>query len=381
MVNTSLVLNRNDRQKDFRGTILLFLLIIGLLVVFAYRFEPRPAMDLARYYASIEAGDVDRFNADIYGDRQSADFFVVYLMNFLVRCGVSSHCLGAICALIYFGLLAKISLIWSQKGCVFQRPVLLFIAFVFSGYFLGFTGVRQGIANLVLVLALSYFAFGENKKAIFSAVFAGLIHFSLIPIIALLVISVACSRKCVYTISIVLCVSSFFFPAIIGGVQSSLVSLGGIGGPIASKIDAYVFSGGATFDEVLYFLSTGRESYTQECFWAGSRWWVVQGFVAVIAMVFVALFQKRFFKISFSMIDVDKFVLLLFAYLIFTIHAPAIPMRAIAIMKYVFVLCAIPIATKTNNMIVQFFVVVFWGLALLASFSGQEILIFIKGGY
>ncbi|MCD8283492.1 MAG: EpsG family protein [Opitutae bacterium] len=362
---------------------LIFALCFALVMaILAFRFEPSPGMDLARYYATIESGNLSQYSVDAYGDAAYADIVVAEVMSFLVRHNISSHFLGAICGFIHFFLLAKIASLWSGKVTASNSIYPLFIVLFLSGFLLGFTGVRQSLANQCFILGVIYWDFGDKKRAAIFSILSPLIHFSLIPIVCLFWVANLSSKKLAYAISGALCVAGLLFYQIVNVIQAIFSRIGGIFSAISSKIDSYIFNAaaGEGFIGVVKAAWTGDERYIDSCYWAGSRWWVAQSFWIVGCTALLIVFKQREIKLSFLKDSCTKFLFMLFGYCVFTFQAPAIPLRSFGLIKTLGILAIFPLAFRYRKPFAVLVIAVLLAFGLLANFSGKEILQLLRGG-
>ena len=372
---------RSNHLPSPKASVLVLCVIVAVIAVLAYRFEPSSGMDLAKYYSQIELGNISHYGADYYGDTQNTDVFITIVMKSIVKYGLSSHVLGSISAIIYFGLIAKISLLWTRFRAKRVSPVLLFFIFVFSGYFLGFTGIRYGNACLLLILSFVYFELGRKYLSLTLSILSVCVHFSLLPLVGIFWGALLLPKKLIWGLSVVwICLTPWMIP-VMQRIQDLFFSLGFVFTPIAGKMNSYIFESYGALPWVVRFLVTGETNIEIGTFWAGSRWWVGIGLVSWAALGVLLFRLKKEQKMVFERLPIEKIFPLLFAFMVFTIEAPAIPMRTLTIVRYLVILLLLPMFFCSKSILPKLYFFSITSLALLATVSGMEIVKFILGGY
>lgn len=369
-----------DREQQFKAYTVILGVIVAIIAFFAFRYEPTSGMDLAQYYTQVESGNVDHYGIDVYGDVQNADLVITFVMKNLVKYGFSSHVLGFLSAVLYFGLTSKISLLWTRFRAIRTSPLVLFFIFIFSGYFLAFTGIRSGNACLILILSLIYFELGRVRVSVSLSLLAFCMHFSLLPVIAIFWGAVLLPRWFVCVGALLLICLTPWMLVIMQKAQSLFFAVGGVFAPIAQKMDVYIFESYGVLPTVVRFLISGDTNVVIGAFWAGSRWWVGIGLVSCVVLGLLVFSLRREQKVIFQKLPSEKFFPLLLAYMIFTIEAPAIPMRTMMIVRFLVILTLLPMVHYPKAFLSRFYFFSIALLALLATLSGQEVVSFVLGG-
>lgn len=300
--------------------------------LYGFLFIPEMNMDITRHYEffSTIAG-LDRFSDFVIWiavvDRP--DYLLYFIYWLVSKIGFNAQFIGFLSASFLYGFLYFIALKWNKyievaRGVKDNKVfvyLLLPILALTSMYW--FSGMRQGNASVLFVFIFLCYLNRSRRKLLLLSLIAGMLHFSLYPLIFLLLITLYANKKVIKFLALLLIISAPFFVHIMHMLSEVLNTWGGIASVWSLKIDAYIFSGDG--DNSIFMGPALR--------WAMG--WLT--FFCFIPLYIYIETRKVYFTNEFC--KLHYFMLLLAAYMLFVLFGSLqIFSRMLDIFKYLFIL-------------------------------------------
>jgi hypothetical protein len=185
----------------------------------------------------------------------------------------------------------------------FFKYMVLFLMFTAVTVTYVFSGIRNGPASMLFLYLVTKRPDLAKIKNILLMFVPGMIHFSLFPVSLLYIISSKSSKKFIIILSLGIMILSPFVNIILINLYTIFSHYNGTR-YLAAKINSYVLEG------------TSSSSYLG----AGFRYYLVVLPLVFISPLFWFGINKYYKRINFSFHDYHKFIIVLFAYALFTIQ-------------------------------------------------------------
>lgn len=226
------------------------MIVVAFYGLVGYTFLPIASMDITRHYSSFEElTNVSSFSDFIFFQSLSekpdlALDFIFWGIGKLIKTHQIVGFVGAAC---YYGFGLGVLLNWRKNlhsKSSFNNFLLPSLMFLAMAQITEFSGMRQGNAILMFLYIITFpdDKISSIKKCVL-LIFPCLLHFSMYPLALLYICTCLFSRKYLFTISILMLISFFFFIPLMSLLMNLLATLGGVGAGIAEKIEDYIFGG------------------------------------------------------------------------------------------------------------------------------------------
>lgn len=235
---------------------------------------------------------------------QKPDFLLDYLYWIFGYISHTHQVVGALGATVYYGCMLAVILHWLSIVNVGKSKVAFFILlFMFLAMSPPneFSGMRQGNANMLFLAIITWPDISMGKRRIW-LLLPPIIHFSLIPIVALYYIFSKFQRQKATIVCVVLCLSFFLWESLLHTISVFLPKFGVLGVGLVTKINSYASSGISDGGTLLY---------------AGSR---LRFYLQIVLFLIFPLIIKKIYsyRISEHLKEYFIFSIIFWGYMILT---------------------------------------------------------------
>lgn len=226
-------------------------IVVFFAGLYGYTFKPYSTDDITRHYTAfltiIEFDTIQEFIAyQIY--KSKPDFMLDVAYWFMGLFTSNYQFVGFLGSAMYYGLILGICRNWlsqypeTRYSSAFWSVVLCMLALIPTNEF---CGMRQGNANALLLFFITWPRFYRLStfKRYVCILIPCMVHFSVLPFFIIYFLARNLTYRKSVDVAIILASCGLVITQIMQFLFGILPSFGSIGAGIASKINAYMFSG------------------------------------------------------------------------------------------------------------------------------------------
>lgn len=217
------------------------LIIVGMFgAILGYTYLPNSTMDLTRHYIwFLQYGQAD-YKEFLLLMVNTTDYLSCVTYFLIGKITDNYQIIGAVSGFVFYYFSMAALDVWSDLWGIHNRPFLYIVCVMcflaLTSVYL-FSTVRNGnaVAIFIYLLACQLRSYSKRRQWLFAI--PCLLHFSLIPIVALYFVSIQCSRKVIRRTAIIMACSVLLFEPLLLYLANDL-NVFGIG--LSKKIHLYL---------------------------------------------------------------------------------------------------------------------------------------------